>query len=611
WVPAAGGTIRWQVPGSTDAVEIAADFREEASVERSNSAGKWPTAEALFHLASREIGAGELVSITEDGEVVQVRSEYFELAKLDQESLSAVVFKPVQIKPRGFSDPGWRVLSEDPKLVTIQKTAAGKVTIKPGGSIGHAAFLQGNRIEFKLHDVERYSTLKVRLFCADPEDVGGSTDLVFFYYNDRIYIAQQIRGQRGVRNQQQVNISPGSAVPVSIEWDDKMTKATINGVVLEIPKNDEAPRGGRGVVFEPGDMWNNGLRAVAFSHLKLEREPGFTWSPPVSAEVKEKALFIPRFRAERPQRHALFAANGDVLRGTIETATASQIAFRSGLETMTIGRDRVAAAIWLKPAEEEADADDEPAAEPVEGEADADDEPAAEPETSDETGHWIILGNGARFHLTVDDFGPEFLAGRSDLLGKCQLPVDQIYAISPTTPNVDPASLAFADWRLKKAPFPRIPGNEGDSEGSMEGQDAPEFSLKNLDGNAIEFDEDAPKIVVLDFWATWCGPCHRSMPELIEAVAEFPKKDVRLIAVNQGEAAARIQEFLEAREWGDLEVALDQNQSVGTQFQVEGIPHVVVIGTDGKIALVETGYRPGGSEAVGNVIRQLLEVESQ
>ncbi|MFT5469826.1 MAG: hypothetical protein ACI8UO_004949, partial [Verrucomicrobiales bacterium] len=45
WVPAAGGTIRWQVPGSTDAVEIAADFREEASVERSNSAGKWPTAE--------------------------------------------------------------------------------------------------------------------------------------------------------------------------------------------------------------------------------------------------------------------------------------------------------------------------------------------------------------------------------------------------------------------------------------------------------------------------------------------------------------------------------------------------------------------------------------
>lgn len=592
WEPGPGKTIRWQLPGAFEAVPVADTLQKKASVNRAAPNGRWPEAASLFHLTSQEIAEGELVSISEDGDNIEVRSDHFELKKLEPETLSAAVLRPLQIRTRGFSDPGWRVLTENEDLVEIQKTAVGKITIQPGGAIGHPAFLQGNQIEFRLHGVERYSTLKLRLFCGDLEDQGGSTDLVFFYYNDRIYLAQTAQGLRGVINQQQVNITPGSNVPVLIRWDEKMTRATVNGVTLEIPMNERAPRSGRGIIFEPGDMWNNGLRTVALSHLRLKREPGFTWSPPVSAEVKEKVLFVPRFRAERPHRHALFATNGDVLRGTIETATSAQIAFRSGLDTITFDRDRAAAAVWLKPALEDGDGE-------------------TKPENSNPSSHWIILGSGARYHLEIEDFGPEFLSGKSSVLGACRIPIENVFAVSPVAPDPDPATLAFAGWRLKKAPFPNIPGESEGAPGSMENQDAPEFSLKNLDGEAIELDGGRRKIVVLDFWATWCAPCHRSMPELREAVAEFPKEDVRLIAVNQGEAAPRVKDFLETREWDDLEVALDPNQTVGNQFEVEGLPHVVVIGPDGKIAFVETGYRPGGAEAVGNVIRQLLGEDSQ
>ena len=82
-------------------------------------------------------------------------------------------------------------------------------------------------------------------------------------------------------------------------------------------------------------------------------------------------------------------------------------------------------------------------------------------------------------------------------------------------------------------------------------------------------------------------------------------RTVRLIGVNQAEPAADVKKFIDARSW-KLTVALDAGQSVAKQYGVDGIPHTVVVGPDGRVALVKTSYSPEGAQEVAEAVRKLL-----
>ena len=218
--------------------------------------------------------------------------------------------------------------------------------------------------------------------------------------------------------------------------------------------------------------------------------------------------------------------------------------------------------------------------------------------------HWLLLASGARIALVAQKFGKDAITGWHPVYGRCTIPTADVAVISsaPIEPNA--AMRSVADWRLVYAPEPVLPVEGGDSAASI-GKPAADFTLSMLGGEKFQLSKQKGKIVVLDFWATWCGPCVRSLPGLIESMSGFSADRVKFVGVNEDEPAQEVKEFLETRGW-NLDVALDDGSHVGQQYGVDGIPHTVIIGPDGKVAWVKTGYTPDGETDAAKEVTQLL-----
>ncbi len=139
------------------------------------------------------------------------------------------------------------------------------------------------------------------------------------------------------------------------------------------------------------------------------------------------------------------------------------------------------------------------------------------------------------------------------------------------------------------------------------GQPAPAFTLEGLDGNTVQLAQHLGRdIVVLDFWASWCGPCRKLMP-LVEAAAErFKNNNVAVYAVNVRESAERVKSFLESAGLS-LNVLLDKTGDTARRYQASGIPRVVVIDREGVIRYVQPGMHPQTDEILAREIQTLLE----
>jgi peroxiredoxin len=221
--------------------------------------------------------------------------------------------------------------------------------------------------------------------------------------------------------------------------------------------------------------------------------------------------------------------------------------------------------------------------------------------------HWLLLTSGARIGFTVDKFEPDAISGRHPLYGRCHIPMAQVYSITSTSPEPASASDSLRDWRLVYAPEPVIPESGGE-ESAMLGKEAKTFRLPLLGGGDFDLAEQHGKIVILDFWATWCGPCVKSLPELtaaLSALSAFPADRVVFVGVNQAEQAGHVKQFMEARSWS-FTVAMDTDQNVARQYGVDGIPHTVIIGPDGKVAWVKTGYSSENEKEAAEAIKKLL-----
>jgi peroxiredoxin len=121
------------------------------------------------------------------------------------------------------------------------------------------------------------------------------------------------------------------------------------------------------------------------------------------------------------------------------------------------------------------------------------------------------------------------------------------------------------------------------------GKDAPSFELDNLDGKLVKLDDLKEKdVVILDFWATWCGPCVKALPIISSVAAEYKAKGVTFYAVNVAEDAETVSAFLKEKDL-KVPVLLDKEGKVAGLYGAEGIPQTVLIGKDGVVQVVHVG----------------------
>jgi thiol-disulfide isomerase/thioredoxin len=134
------------------------------------------------------------------------------------------------------------------------------------------------------------------------------------------------------------------------------------------------------------------------------------------------------------------------------------------------------------------------------------------------------------------------------------------------------------------------------------GQPAPEVTFRMLDGKRVALSSMKGKLVVLDFWASWCAPCRYTLPHVQELYAAHHAQGLEVVAVNLQERPEKLQAFLKDFEMKSP-VALDRDGSILRTFGGGGIPLMVVIGPDGVVKEAV----PGASDASMNRLTQLVE----
>lgn len=116
---------------------------------------------------------------------------------------------------------------------------------------------------------------------------------------------------------------------------------------------------------------------------------------------------------------------------------------------------------------------------------------------------------------------------------------------------------------------------------------------KDASGNRIHLSDYRGKIVIISFWASWCGPCRKELPVLAAIQKSGTRDKIAVFAVNWRESWDRFLQIKRALKTDDLTLVSDESGRYGAKYGVDGIPHMVIIGRDGRIAAVHVGYGEG------------------
>ena len=330
-----------------------------------------------------------------------------------------------------------------------------------------------------------------------------------------------------------------------------------------------------------------------------------SYSTLIDAEKMERLTTIPRNQVDDAPKNLLVTTSGDYLRGSLIALTDTKVEYIIKDEVLNFPLHQVSSIVWLF-------------------------ERSWEHETATVVASRIDSGlpsNEVAIHyysdaknidgftsIVIDSADANFVLGRSDLIGLVDLPVRSIARLSFGSDVYRSQFNRPNPWRLMAAKAPTVlEPNDGDpstdqprvDNSSLIGKQAPAFQLKKLDGNPLRLDSLRGKVLVLDFWASWCGPCIESLPEVQQLAKSFGNDRCAWLGINVQESreqAANIADRLGI----DETILLDSDGDVAVLYEATAFPMIVIINQQGIVHRVFIGMENARIEQVRKAIDECL-----
>lgn len=135
---------------------------------------------------------------------------------------------------------------------------------------------------------------------------------------------------------------------------------------------------------------------------------------------------------------------------------------------------------------------------------------------------------------------------------------------------------------------------------------APDFNLPDLSGTPHRLSDYRGRPVLVNFWALWCPPCRRELAALADLRQRLADTPIALFAINLGDSAERIANFLAEYPAPDLPVLLDADKSAAAPWHVRGLPVAYAVGPDGVLRLGAMGERDWRAPVIERQLRALI-----
>jgi peroxiredoxin len=164
-------------------------------------------------------------------------------------------------------------------------------------------------------------------------------------------------------------------------------------------------------------------------------------------------------------------------------------------------------------------------------------------------------------------------------------------------------ALLVVPWMLRSDAAPNSAGTPS-APNKVEGTAANlELTLQDMNGNAVRFADYKGKVIVLNVWATWCGPCQVEIPELVEAYTKYRDQGVVVLGVSLDDTAEMLREYAPTKQM-NYPLLLMQDDFDGAYGPIFGVPITFFIGRDGTISRRHFG--PVSKEQLDREIKALL-----
>jgi thiol-disulfide isomerase/thioredoxin len=134
---------------------------------------------------------------------------------------------------------------------------------------------------------------------------------------------------------------------------------------------------------------------------------------------------------------------------------------------------------------------------------------------------------------------------------------------------------------------------------------APNFTLKSLSGKNLKLSEMTGNVVLINFWASWCGPCREEMPLLNSLHKKYEALGFTVLGVNVEEDTRKARDFLKDFPV-DFPVLLDKENRVSKQYKVIAMPTTVLVDRDGNVRYLHKGYKSGDEAKYQKMVKKLV-----